>query len=188
MGITSHSIQLLEAIVAWEPIKNVCELGAQNLYIEGPMYGKYANEWYKNKGIEYQCIDLNGENDSFVLDLSMVLPKHEPFDLVTDFGTSEHVKDSFYNCWLNKWNLCRVGGTIISENPMTGNWPGHGYNYVTLEFYKGLSAMIGCPIELGEHPAMGNATDGWNVWCIMKKNREDFITEEQFNSLDWRKS
>ena len=202
MGITDFSLSLLEGIIAEHKPRSVIELGAQNLYTNGPAYGKYADTFYREHKILYECIDLNGENYAEPYDLSLpihgVVGPHLPpevlaemvqgrqYDLVTDFGTSEHVQ-GFYQCWLNKWRLCKVGGVIVSENPKTGNWPGHGYNYVTMEFYAGLSKALGnyATMERGEHPAMGNTTDGWNVWCIMVKNSEDFITEKEFNKLAW---
>ena len=191
MGITDFSLSLLEGIIAEHKPRSVIELGAQNLYTNGPAYGKYADTFYRERGIRYQCIDLNGENRAWRRDLSKpyvdeCTAETPQFDLVTDFGTSEHVQ-GFYQCWLNKWRLCKVGGVIVSENPKTGNWPGHGYNYVTMEFYAGLSKALGndATMEMGEHPAMGNTTDGWNVWCIMVKNSEDFITEKEFNKLAW---
>jgi hypothetical protein len=35
-------------------------------------------------------------------------------------------------------------------------------------------------VEIGEHPASGNTTDGYNIWCIMKKVENLFPTFEQF--------
>jgi hypothetical protein len=105
-----------------------------------------------------------------------------------DAGTSEHVGTNgkhdikaIYNCWKNKHNLVKVGGFIVSENPKTGNWPGHGFNYYTTDFYKLLAGFGDYSlIDLGEHPAMGNTTDGWNVYCVMQKTKEEFISLEKF--------
>ena len=207
MGITDFSRSLLLDIISKHRPQSVIELGSQQLYFNGPNYGKYADLFYRDGyGMDYHCIDLNGENGAYRFDLSKRIGNlgeasfdPEQFDLVTDFGTSEHVQ-GFYRCWLTKWGLCKKGGAIVSENPKTGNWPGHGFNYVTKEFYVELSKALGMPqpstdcgedpedrIIVGEHPAMGNTTDGWNVWCIMVKNREEFITEEEFNKLPWHK-
>ncbi|HYG49276.1 MAG TPA: hypothetical protein VD905_00160, partial [Flavobacteriales bacterium] len=167
----------------------------------------YANEYYNAKGLKYACIDLNEENHAFKIDLSKPFtgkihlndgsaysPEGENemlFDLITDYGTSEHVgKDgkhnieAYYNCWKTKYDLLKVGGVMISENPKTGNWPGHGFNYVDKNFYLRLCGFLGFDlITLEEHPAMGNTTDGWNVVCVFVKRRPDFITLEEFKTL-----
>lgn len=180
MGFTGHSMDLSEEAILNNGVKSVCELGAQNIYF-GHDYGKYANLWYERKGLAYTCIDQNGENNAHVVDLGKEQKFTEKFDLLTDYGTSEHV-DGFYNCWLNKWALSDL---IISENPKTGNWPGHGQNYVTENFYKQIARETGAEIiKLGEHPAMSNTTDGWNIFCVLRKNGK-FVSEDIFNQLEW---
>lgn len=189
MGITSFSVELINKYKG--AAKSVIELGAQNLYLDGAASAPYADKYYKGVGIKYACVDLNGENGALKLDLSKEQGNCAPYDLVTDFGTSEHVGnngqhdiEAFYNCWLNKHNWCMDGGIIISENPKTGNWPGHGFNYVTKDFYVKLAEANGYKIlELGEHPAMGNFTDGWNVYCALKKGSGKFMSLEEFKNL-----
>lgn len=209
MGITDFSVSLLNKIFEKYPnIKTVAELGDQNLYTVGVNYGKYANIFYEDKGLEYICLDANGGNNALKVDLSKLfqltndpLPELHPeyndkkqFDLVTDFGVSEHIKingqfdwEGIYNCWLNKHNLLKVGGITISENPKTKNWNRHGYNYYTEEFYKELVSFADYEIiELGEVCAMGNCTDGKNIYAIMQKKSEKFATFEEFKTLDIR--
>jgi hypothetical protein len=43
-------------------------------------------------------------------------------------------------------------------------------------------------IDLGEHPAVGNTTDGWNVYCVLQKTKEEFITFEQFKECGIKKN
>jgi hypothetical protein len=186
MGITSFSIELIEKHKA--DSKNVCELGAQNLYDKD--YGfnfPYADTYYKANGIEYTCIDLNGENGALKIDLEKPQKFTGVYDLVTDFGTSEHVRDG-YNIAKIIHDLVKVGGIVIQENPKTGSWPKHGFNYKTKEFYSKLAELCGYEIlELGEHPAMGNNIDGWNVYCVWRKtNEEKFISKAKFKELDLR--
>lgn len=192
MGITQFSIEKL-LIPYIKEGDSIMELGSQNLYGKYK-YGYYANEWYNDICIcpDYSCIDLNGENNAYPFDLSNKLSITRQFDIITDFGTSEHVGknglfnwDSIYNCWWNKHNFCKIGGFIISENPKTGNWPGHGFNYYTQEFYLSLALEIGYEIkELGEHPAMGNIDNGWNIYCVLKKTNNKFISKAKFQNLN----
>lgn len=199
MGITDFSVTLLDRIIKDYQPKSVCELGDQNLYTNDTRYGKYADVYYKEKGIsDYVCIDLNGGNGAAKFDLGKYFNITHQFDLVTDFGVSEHIgtdghfdEEAYYNCWANKYKLCKMGGIIVSETPKTGNWIGHGFNYVDFNFYWTLSRKSGLYIGqdcIGEHPAMGNITDGWNIWCIMKKVEDLFPSFEEFQTLPLKQS
>lgn len=193
MGVTAFSIGLIDKVINNNEIKTVIELGSQNLYDKD--YGSefpFANEYYEGKGIAYKCIDIGGDNNALKLNLSKPIKPIGKFDLVTDFGTSEHVETgskhnvtAFYNCLKTKHDLTKVNGFIISENPKTGSWPGHGYNYYTSDFYTQLAKANEYTIlELGEHPAMGNSIDGWNIYCVMQKvNSKPFMKLIDFKKL-----
>jgi hypothetical protein len=177
----------------------VVDLGSQNDYATIKHPAPYISEWYEEHwDARYACIDLNGENNAYQYDLAYPLPGHPRNNnhLVVDAGTSEHVGidhkfswDGIYNCWLNKHNLLLIGGIMYNTNPKTGNWPLHGYNYYTKQFYHDLCANADYEIlELGENPAMGNDIDGWEVYCILRKTGERFPTLEQFKTFDLRQS
>ncbi len=107
------------------------------------------------------------------------------YDQVWNHGTAEHIDGSLYQPFKNFHEACKVGGFMIHENPMTGNWPGHGQHYFTQKFYVEFAKA--CNYELVEvcsEAAMGNTTDGWNVCAVLKKLPESvFISEEDFNKL-----
>lgn len=187
MGLTKYSYDLLMRYA--KTGNQMLELGNQTIYF-GDDYGKPAKPMFEKMGFSHISIDLNGEDGAVKSDLSIktyytIMVNCRAFDIVTDFGTSEHIKPSLYACWWNKHTNCKYGGYIISENPKTGNWKGHGYWYYTEEFYRNLAKAQGYEImELGEHPAMGNTTDGWNIYCVLKKIKSNsFITKAQFNKL-----
>lgn len=179
MGYTSKSIELVNRYL--REIKSVCDFGAQNNYSMAYTGNPpYMSEWYKNNQVEYMAIDLNGENDAKQWDLSEPVKSNKQFDLVADFGTSEHVKD-LYQCMANANKLCKVGGLMIHENPKVGNWPKHGFHYRDKDFYYQLAEINGYQLEqMEEHPAMGNTTDGWNIIAVMRKTKEGFVSREQF--------
>lgn len=195
MGYTSFTISKIEPLLT--NVKSVIDLGAQNNYAQPDLPAPYISEWYKEKQIEYSCIDLNGENNAIPFDLSEKIAGGQ-FDLVVDAGTSEHIGkngvfswEAIYNCWLNKHNLLKMDGLMYNENPKTGNWPGHGFNYYTTKFYNQLQQSTDYDyriLDIGEHPAMGNTTDGWNVFTILKKKSEKFPSLEEFMKMDIRKS
>lgn len=218
MGITSQDIKLIElAISKGSSLWSVLELGSQNLYTGNEKYPPFASTWYKAQGLDYDCIDLAGDNGAIVEDLAHPIKSiTRKYGLVTDFGTSEHVvqmekhskvafheghinsiypdgvKDidmGFYNCWLNKHRLLHVGGLMINVNPKTGHWPGHGYSYYTRQFYTQLVEIAEYRIvHLDEQAAMGNWTDGVNVCCILEKTGDRFPSFNEFMQLDFRKS
>lgn len=202
MGCTQYDIDLLTNMIeAYKP-KSVIELGAQNNYAQPNLPAPYMREWWEAKGILYRSIDLSGECGAITEDLSQpmntVLADYEdrPFDFVTDLGTSEHIGidgkfswEAIYNCWKTKFDLCKVGGYIISENPQSGSWPNHGFNYYTFKFYTQLMNVADLTTPLMDRvPAMGNRIDGWNVMTVMHKVGPRFLTLEQFKLLDLRQS
>jgi len=190
MGVTSKSISIIQMVLNRHAVKSVVDLGAQNNYEDhvirsAPAKYPYMSEWWKARGVHYESIDLNGENGCHVLDLTKPIDLGRRFDLVCDFGTSEHVsKEGYYQCHKNIDSLCEVGGYIIHANPKVGNWPGHGNNYVDQDFYKALAVATNYYlIHLEEWPAMGNTTDGWEVITVLKKNNEFKITKEQWANI-----
>lgn len=218
MGITSFSVTLLEVAIEAVRPQTVIELGSQNLYISNDPNPPFSSSWYKEKKFsEYDSIDLAGDNNSKQFDLSYPILINDKYDLVTDFGSSEHVVQmsgytsvsfhdgyinsiypsgeiinidmGYYNCWLNKFNLCKVGGAIVSENPKHGHWKNHGYSYIETGFYEKLISVSDLEIvKLGEHGAMGNWETGINVYSVLKKTGEKFPTFEEFSKLPIYKS
>jgi hypothetical protein len=209
MGINDKNLEALEWALTRYPIWSVLELGAQIFYqnYESVKYGAYADRYYRLKQINiYRCIDLNGENGAISLDLSIphILPKH---NLVTDFGTSEHIAaytqeeeaaandvtndtwkhstghaiglEAFYNCWTTKYNASNL--LIVSSNPATGHWPGHGHFYYTMKFYEVLCRLTDMrPVLLKEHYAMMNYTDGKEICCVLDVRGSHWISFDEF--------
>jgi len=192
MGITGHSLTLIDKAIIHrsqadgQTVDTVIELGAQNMYDKtyDTERGPYASTYYRARGMKYTCIDLNGENAALKLDLEKPISHDYQYDLVTNFGTSEHIKNQ-HSVFSTIHKLTKVGGMIICENPKTGNWPHHGLNYYTQEFYKSLCKALNYElIEVGEDPAMHNRRDGWNIYAIMKKTEaKSFPTDKVFNKF-----
>lgn len=212
MGICKTDVDLLERVIKEFKPKSVIELGSQNLYIEGSDKPPFASEWYKSKSIvAYDCIDLAGDNNALKIDLSRPMNFSCKYDMVTDFGTSEHVvqanknhvisfheghinsiypdeitsiEEGYYNCWLNKHKLLKIGGVMVNVNPKTENWPEHGYSYLGDFFYGMFLQISGYSIyECGSVPAMGNSETGMNVYGVILKTSEYFPPIKIFNSL-----
>jgi hypothetical protein len=208
MGYTQQEIDLIQRHL--KGVKTVCDYGAQCLYL-GNKDIRFVSDWYETRGIEYVCIDRAGDNHALKLDLSHPINIKKKFDLVVDSGTSEHIVQmesytvtsfhkgkvnsiyptkpknielGYFYAWLNKHNLLKIGGTMVNVNPMTDNWPGHGYSYLTREFYYRFVEMAGYKIlETGTMAACGNTKDGWNVYSVLKKVSDEFPTFKEFITL-----
>jgi hypothetical protein len=188
MGINDKNFQTLQWLFATcgRDIKTVLELGSQNFYqnYESIRYGVYADKYYKYKGVQsYTCIDTNGENNALVLNLAEQIHDVGKYDLVTDFGTCEHIApytiEALYNCWTTKYNAAKT--FIISSNPASGHWPKHGYYYFTKEFYTVLAHLTGMKIlKLEDQYTMGNYIDGMEVSCTFDVRGSSWITLDEF--------
>lgn len=120
----------------------VIELGDQfhhTGYRRRPGWSKRpAAAFYKELGASgYQSLDANGKSTIYA-DLNKPLDPHPgEFDLVTDFGTSEHVWD-FAQCWRSIHSLCKEGGFIAFEKPCQG-FHDHGFWNVHHTTWKDLA-------------------------------------------------
>lgn len=198
MGILSENLTWLLRNV--QPPCSMLELGDQFLYITVPPWPGYppkhlnptmvapiaAKPMFEELGFEHVSIDLNGEHGALPLDLDKPIDLGRQFDVVTDFGTSEHVLDLFA-CMENVHRHLKPGGKLVHVNPKPGNWPGHGNWYRDQEFYRRFAAGWGYSIlEMFETAACGNTTDGWNVACLMTKattGDAPWISRETFDTF-----
>jgi hypothetical protein len=108
---------------------SVCELGDQWLTCVSPH--RLAADWYRELGADrYVSIDGNGRG-TLTADLNLPLEEQgfagllNTFDLVTDFGTGEHIFDQA-QVWRTMHGLVTVGGCIAFDRPTQG-YPTHCY-------------------------------------------------------------
>jgi 2-polyprenyl-3-methyl-5-hydroxy-6-metoxy-1,4-benzoquinol methylase len=106
----------------------MCELGNQLMRFGNI---KTAKEYFESKGVVHTSIDLNGKDGAEVEDLSQPITKWDGFfDIVTNFGTSEHVENQEV-CFNNIDRLCRTGGAMIHAIPLRGTYKNHSNIYYT---------------------------------------------------------
>jgi len=96
-------------------------------------------------GIAHTSVDWNGLDGALKLDLRKPLNLGR-FDMVTNFGTSEHVSEQ-EPCWRNMHEAVRVGGWLLGLTPYPGDWSWHGEWYPTREFYESFAALNCYEIE-----------------------------------------
>lgn len=95
--------------------------------------GTYKDHFEK-EGMEHTSIDWNGEHGALPLDLREPIDL-EPFDMITNMGTTEHVSDQ-QAVWTNIHNLLKVGGILCSVTPLEGWWLSHGEHYPRKSFFE----------------------------------------------------
>ena len=189
MGITNYSLDRMKRFECLNPSIKMLELGCQNIYVNGyPEMSISLEELPKRFGVQIEVWDILGCQNAKVVDLREPVAKeiYGNFDVITDFGTTEHVDGNYYQARKNIHDLCRVGGLMIHENPMTGHWIGHGSNYLNTNFYQQMAEHNQYQIlELGIEYAMGNTTDGGIVYCVMKKLVDTpFVSKIKFEKFD----
>ena len=94
---------------------------------------------YKCKFKTWRTLDLCGGNGVELFDLSLLTNERECADVITNYGTTEHVEkeEGQYNCWVNIHNMLRTNGSAIHALPIAGLWPGHCRWYYTMDFFRG---------------------------------------------------
>jgi hypothetical protein len=195
MGIVPLSLQILlrhaDLIGGLRPCR-MMELGCQQMLSHPDIAeGSAAKEWFERQGIaQHVSIDINGKFDSLPLDLTKPIYRPEwegNFDIVTDFGTSEHVGADLSWLWQARENChrwARPYGLLIYMNPKTGHWPDHGYHYFTESHYRALApACRYRVVDISEHPTLGNAKDGAQILAVLQKNGGPFVPLADFIRL-----
>jgi hypothetical protein len=155
----------------------------------GGVIGKISNEYYpKHYKIEMVSLDINGLNGAWKVDLSKPV-KHDELqgaDIVTDLGTTEHIKN-LYGAFKNAFNMCKVGGLMMHANPETGSFANHGFHWFGPEFWKAYRKAANLDIiEMGRHQAYPprSDNDGWEVFCVLKKKKDSkFPTKAVFEQI-----
>ena len=170
---------------------SMLELGNQWL----KPFGGSSKKYFDKIGISHTSIDIDGNDLALKLDLTQELGKAfgSRYDLITDFGTAEHVKEegsnSQYICWKNMHDLCKEGGVFIHVLPPLGFWKDHAdcHFWYTEEFFKALAELNDYKIIELYRRGMERAqkpTDSPKMICIMAKtNSNEFVSKQEFDKI-----
>lgn len=148
---------------------------------------------------EYKCIDVDGAHDALNFDLNHIIFSQydytNTFDVVTNFGTSEHVFNQL-TVFENIHNLCKVGGVMIHSLP-SQKYISHGlYNYQPDFFhhlaiankYTVVNVLLGTKKNLTyfsekEYEDKSMAKEDLNIIVVLRKNEEtNFKLPYQFDA------
>jgi glutathione peroxidase-family protein len=157
------------------PNIKIAELGAQ--YVTEEEWGGYGPPYFKDifPELDLTSFDITGENNSICLNLSEPISDKykDKFDLVTNFGTTEHVQNQFI-CWKNIFEMTKHGGIVISEIPKKDNWEGHCKYYFDEISFSSLKKDFTI-IDIQDV----NYNNGDLIYCVLKKtNMKLFNTKE----------
>lgn len=151
----------------FDSAKNILELGAQYYLVDNKSAGYFKNIF----DYPITSLDFNGENGSLQINLAKELPNMPIYDLITNFGTTEHVSNQ-YQCWKNIHTLLPIGGIIINEIPEIDSWKGHCNYYVDKRFFDSMTKDF----EILVYKQIFYPTNGNLCFCVMKKISDVFLT------------
>ena len=142
-GAPECMIQAMRVLGIVLPDLKIAELGNQKISAPPSNPHKSVLEFY---GAQVVSFDRNGRDGAEQVDLSMPIPVgkwREHFDLVTNFGTSEHVSAGQMQVFHTVHDLCRVGGVMIHVVPQSGTCKNHGSWKYTVEWFQWLADFCG---------------------------------------------
>lgn len=127
-----------DLLLPLDGIQTMLELGNKKT-----MAGLVYKGVFEKMGIRHTSVDWNGEDGALALDLRKPLNLGR-FDIVTNFGTSEHV-DQQEPVWRNM--IEATGKILICSTPYPGDWDWHGIHYPKATFYQKLADLNGFVLE-----------------------------------------
>ena len=159
-----------------------CELGGQKRWATG----RPAKIEYEKLGVSHTSIDLNGYGGALKLDLDYPVPAEmlEEFDVVTNYGTIEHVNNQ-YQVFRNVHYMCKIGGLMIHAFPMKDTYEGHCRYYYTENFVNQLSEGCGYSVHDKRILNMSHRGINKNLLVVTLINRDErFVYPNIFNTFD----
>lgn len=180
MGVTTQTLTFLQKYIG--EYKSICELGDQQFMASSFPELSHTRNYHESLEKEYTSIDLNGLGGSLQYNLDEIINLHKQFDIITNFGTLEHV-GNFYIGFYNVHTLCKIGGLMFHVLPKTGHWPKHGNFYVTVEFFENLAKLCNYEIltNFEEKTKVGGNRSN-QIYCVYRKlpSSKFTLTEEEF--------
>ncbi len=184
MGMRKSDLRYLQGLFKDISTVRMCELGNQVIRSKG-IISRISKVYFQSLGVDHVSIDLNGLHDSLQYDLTKPITDPEllnSFDVVTNYGTSEHVHNQ-YQCFSNMHCLCKKGGLLVSTVPLEGEqrWAGHGEYHYTPAFFHKLAKY--CNYKITKE----NIDRRRLLEITITKEDNPFISEELFNRCGLRK-
>jgi len=159
-----------------------CELGNQITH-----NNKIAKDEYLKKGVQHISIDINGKDGSLPINLDSPIPFvfANQFDVITNYGTIEHVNNQ-YQVFKNVHEMCKTNGIMIHLFPAKGHWPGHCRYYYTEELVNNLAESCHYKIIDFRILASGTHIAPYNLIAtvLLKEENSSFPPAKEFKELN----
>lgn len=136
----------IEAIVP-EQVKKLLEpFNFESIYDLGnkKTKGLPYSLFFKMRNIRYISIDINGLDGALPYDLTAPLNNLEPFDIVANIGTTEHIEEQ-KQVFCNIHNISKK--RMAHWLPLAGKHSSHGCWGYTLDFFRELAQLNDYKIE-----------------------------------------
>jgi hypothetical protein len=154
----------------------MAELGNQHmkhhadpeLEIIDPKKHATGKEFFTWLGFDHTSFDINGQDGTLQIDLGEPIPSEykAKFDIVTNFGTTEHVNRQS-QCFKNIHKMLKVGGIVVHIVPSAdGPLKKHGVHQYTLEFFTDICRLF--PYETIIPAAERDSIPGCISACLRK--------------------
>jgi hypothetical protein len=172
----------------------IVELGNQHMRNSDNMLSFYkekgikkpkrtGKEYFQACGYDHTSIDLNGSDKALREDLSKEIKNKKllnNFDVLTNCGTSEHVKNQ-YECFKNCHNLCNENSVMIHIVPQLGSWKKHGDFFYRNQFFEILAKY--CHYEIIDNTVIGKPPTALVSVGLKKTKNAEFVSKEKFQEL-----
>ena len=161
--------------------REMLELGNQQNRFGDRCAGK---NFFRTLCFNHTMVDINGEDGSINKDLrepEQWTEWKERFDVVTNFGTTEHVEpnDKQWEAWKIIHDVTKPGGLMCHAIPMdTPKWAGHCSVYYSEGFFTSLAQAC------GYHHGGYTQVREHNVCVLQKVKSADFPVDRE-TILKW---
>lgn len=167
------------------------EKGSSYDQLKGGSNEAFIGELFEEAGFKYNSIDIADGFRTTILDLNHeAAPKKfiEKFDLVLNFGTTEHLLNQ-YNAFKVIHDSTKVGGIMIHSLPTSGYF-NHGYITYTPRCFFDLAGYNGYRVEKFWYEGPGNENnisepinDYSSYFPELKEYLRDFNNQKSFNNV-----
>lgn len=178
MAISPANFKLIELLYEIFPqrLNNLSMLELGNIEIKIDSLGRPpAKKYFSGLGIQHTSFDVNEKDGAIPIDLNFPVDDelyHDKFEIVTNFGTSEHIKNQ-YQVFETIHDCCKMGGAMLHTIPLVGYWRGHCPYHYTKQFPKELCDNNNYELYYSE------IVQRWNEYLInfiaIKKGNEKFV-------------
>lgn len=156
---------------------NEC-LSKYDTFLNGFTNTTPVKKYCENLNKQHVSIDITGYDESLPIDLNNeIISISDQFDLITNFGTTEHIEPNQYEPFLHIHNLCKIGGVMIHEIPVVNHWIGHCRYYYDERFFEKLAKDNNYLIL--EMKRVSYPNDGDLIFVAMQKTSEKFNSQKE---------